>query len=400
MAREMVSRERYKLSRIEIEAIAIEYFSKRGLSAAVSPFIDYFINKGILIENYETIQFKFRCFCEFFIAKRMLEDKSFYMFIMDETRYLAFANESDYLTGLQRDNVSLLKVVYERTLKFLKDSPMDIDLSLYTHRDVQKALAAKDGGGAFIQSLKPKPFTESERDQVLDCMYAPYDCDQDVQRRCEDPPGVKCFYSLDLLSRVIRNSELVDDLEFKVSAMTGTIATWAKFLLLMSIMIEYIFTHVYDSTLRSEESDETRYVVELLIPIGFQYIILNSLGSDKSDVLIKGALEESNVSLLEKVLLAWLYADLRFNDYMRILKNVISGFQDIFILELCILRLTIYYLLNPLTEGERRQLEELMAEVTLQIKKGGRKERNEKSKLMEKIRNKLNKMMRKKEPDV
>ncbi|MCK4957400.1 MAG: metallophosphoesterase, partial [Candidatus Cloacimonetes bacterium] len=75
----MVDSGKYNLSRIELEEETINYFKiKRALTCqSPSQFINYFIQKCIFIETSNSITFKYKSYCEFFIAKRMIVDNDF-----------------------------------------------------------------------------------------------------------------------------------------------------------------------------------------------------------------------------------------------------------------------------------------------------------------------------------
>ncbi len=130
----MVHTNNFKPTSDVFREAAQEYFEGRGLPLpmGVASFIENLISKGILIDDGESIFFRFSCFAEFFIAKYMIEDREFYEHILSEELYLTFSHEIEYMTGLQRNNKDLVELLHDRTKrayeKFLKELNFEVTL--------------------------------------------------------------------------------------------------------------------------------------------------------------------------------------------------------------------------------------------------------------------------------
>jgi len=218
-------RKKYYLDFDEFKGETRSYFENKGLiiPGGVQSFIDYFIGKGILIQDNGQIDFRFGCFGEFFVAKHMLENKSFYETILEEDSYLNFASEIDYLTGLQRTNRDLVALLSQRSKKSLEDClnqvGLEIELQHFDDVRLNKSLLdllPKDGRATVVERLRESRLKEEQKDELMDMAYRLSREDtQEVIRDTYKDHRTRLVKILDLFSRVIKNCELIDDKKFK-----------------------------------------------------------------------------------------------------------------------------------------------------------------------------------------
>jgi len=254
MAHYMVREMRYRLDIAEFEKETIDYFAEKGLpipSRGGQSFVNYFISTGILAKDNGEIFFRFRSFCEFFIAKYMIRNRDFRDEILKEGSYLQFANEIEYLTGLKRENKDLVTLIQERTEKALEDLldhiGLRVDLEYFDDirfsQDVIDSLSERDSETREVESilerLKKSRMDEEVKDDLTDALYRlRTPDDQQIVRPTFEDYETLAFANLALLSSVIRNCELLD-IEFKKQSVNACVRSFLVFL--------------YVSILKSEE---------------------------------------------------------------------------------------------------------------------------------------------------
>lgn len=140
IASRMVGQNTYYFSRLDLEKETLAYFERRGLSASIARVIEYFLRKGVFLETNGIIIFKFKSFCEYFIAKQMIEDIAFYEKLTSPDNYLSFENEIDYMTGLQRNNKSLMAVLAQRLDQIFAEMDTAVDLEWFSKLEIDKSV--------------------------------------------------------------------------------------------------------------------------------------------------------------------------------------------------------------------------------------------------------------------
>ena len=91
--------------------LALRKFPK---SYSARKIINGILNLGVFVEEDSVIRFRFNCFFEYFLVKKMETDPEFKKEVLDENNYLKYCNEINYYTGLHRGEAEILKNVVDR----------------------------------------------------------------------------------------------------------------------------------------------------------------------------------------------------------------------------------------------------------------------------------------------
>ncbi|NJM10040.1 MAG: hypothetical protein HC883_03900 [Bdellovibrionaceae bacterium] len=110
LAQRMVETGEYVLDRLVVTQFTMEYFKHIGIKQAPEAWVEYFVDAKFELREGR-ISFRYRAFCEFFIAWRMRESSEFRRGLIESERYLAFINEFEYYSGLTRKDVALLSML-------------------------------------------------------------------------------------------------------------------------------------------------------------------------------------------------------------------------------------------------------------------------------------------------
>ena len=99
--------------------------SKRFDDFASEEIINHFFEKSVIIKENDGAEtfarFRFSCFLQYFLTKKMEVDPNFKDYVLQENVFLKFCDEIDYYTGLKRDEYEILKLLIERMNDEYKD---------------------------------------------------------------------------------------------------------------------------------------------------------------------------------------------------------------------------------------------------------------------------------------
>lgn len=368
IAEKMVDEGKYYFTRLELEKATLEYFDRKGLRVSISPLIEYFLKKGILMEEKEIIYFKYKSFCEYFIARRMIDDKSFYEKIIKVENFLGFENEIDYMTGLQRNNSNLLSLLGQRLEESFRALNVNIGLELFDSIKIQRSILESDEKEAVISRFKSSVMDEGERHKMLDQMYPSEAKDgRKIERVAYADYKTMLMSNLTLYSKVVRNCELIDDLEFKRQGVAKCMESYAN--LMLSAMV------VVENTLKDRPGgksgkygDELNYFVKIIIPLVFPYQIYINLGSEKLEKLIDDGIRDSKNPTLIKMLYIMLYGDLKLQGYLDRIRTFVEEIKhNKYILDIIFHKLLIYYMFRKMEKQERKQVEIMVGDIWVHI---------------------------------
>jgi 3',5'-cyclic AMP phosphodiesterase CpdA len=370
----MVEKNEYYFNRLNLEKETLQYFENKGMETSISVLIDYFIKNGIFLVINNNVTFKYKCFCEYFIAKKMIEDNNFYHDIIKEETYLSFSNELDYMTGLQRNNRELLSLLSDRLDQSLAIMDIDIKLSDFKEMEIQKSLFDDDESKESFKKFKEFRLDEEERDDLLDIPYC--DCKQDMKRVSFLDHKDKFLYNLILFSKVIKNCEFIDDLSFKRRVFKKCMSYWSLFLLITIMVGEEIFkTEIQKQVMTDEITEELRQqlkthedelnnLLKVMLPLMIQSMIHTTVGSEKLKPIISLEIDDTSNEELQFLLCTMLYADLKLPDYLNKIKNLINKTDTHkYLFEIVLYKLMIYYMFRRLPENSRKEMENLMGDI-------------------------------------
>ncbi len=412
LAQYFVENEIFQLSIDTLKNVTQEYFQRRGLtlSSGIGSFVEYIINCGIFSENKRTIQFRFKGFYEFFVAKQMIENIEFYEYILRKENYLDYANSIDYLTGLQRKNKELITKIHERSERnfhqFISELGMDInDLDLISGintYDNDSQIETEDGKVQLVKTIKSSKLSEDTKDKLSDTVFDIFEKrnDEGSQDNNFSPRNLESalFENLILYSRVIRNCELIDDIEFKRENTRNCVSLYSKFITMSIKTLEDSIDSISDEELRlwNEEyqikinidedisSNEYKSIAKSILK-PFIYIILDNvlndaLGTSKLQKIFEFELEQSTDNLPERVLYVLIYLDLKIPGYLDKIESLVNEImQEELYRDILSIRLLVHYMYETLSRKEYIRIENILK--NLYIKKKGLS-KYKKSKLM------------------
>lgn len=377
IVRRMTEKNEYFFTVQEFEKETFTYFEKRGFTTSIFPFINNFLNKGIFVQSEEKIYFRFKCFCEFFIAKAMMEDKNFYDYIVDKDNYLQFVNEIDYMTGLERKNRDLITLIADRTRECFEPINQHLDVNLFNKIKLNQSILTHVDKNQLIGDLRTTEMTDEEMDDLLDDDQKDTKNQQVEKRKDHQVNRLDTAANLILYSKLIKNCELIDDVNFKKKNLKDCLTFYSTVNLLGIVLAEEILNKSENNT---EDMDKIDYFAKVFIPLIFQQLILYELGTNKLAKIIEDEIENSDNIIFVRLLLVSLYADLKLPSYLDKIKCFLKNIDNRYYFEIILYKLITYYIFRKLNSTEKKEIENIISDLYLRTSSTGSRRDNEKEK--------------------
>lgn len=360
------------------------YFNDANyLKGSLISFIDYFIQKGIFLEINGEVSFKFKCFLEYFIAKRMSDNKEFYDYILKENNYLSFINEIDYLTGLQRNNKELLILLDIRLDSVFKKLNLDkLALNLFDNMDLKDGMLESEASENLLEKIQSNKLDENDREQIIDNIYS-IDTDNSIAQKeiktVSDKDVIEVIFAKNIIlfSQVFKNCQLIEDTDFKKKCLMKSIKYWAIFLLFSMIMFEDKLISMIEKQKEDNPNlglvdgeeikqfkEKAKYFFKMMTPVIFQSLIYELLGNTRLASLLNDCMADQDNQKLENLLYVFLYSDLKLPNYITKIKELYKQVEhNSYAVEIIFSKILVYYNFRRLTDGEKKMLESLMKDI-------------------------------------
>lgn len=375
----MILKDSYSIDYLIFEDITIEYFKKRMLTVNKNKFINELFDRGILTTTNNKVKFRFNCFHTYFAAIKIIEDPEFYNFIINQNNYLKFSSEINFYSGLTRKDSNLLTILNERLKHSFKDIEEKINLNDLKNFEIEASFFENYD----IESFKKNKPTHEEIDRMYDkTSTSIVKHDQTIKRKEYEHYTTHFIENLNLFSKVLRNSELIENEEDKVSSYEICIKYYGLLsLLIMDYAKEVRFS---EHEMNEAELADFRHFLNIIIPTIIQTFMFFILGSPKLDQVIIRSLNKSQ-NLLVQYFNVFLYADLKLAKYLDNIKNFTQNIDSKIILELSFMKCQQYYYFRNLTKHDEIFLLNIMAEIVLKLQK---KPKKFKTQIIDKIKSK------------
>lgn len=372
LAWEMVCNDKYCFTDSEYEQITYEYFYEKALSLKKSKFDTLFFEKGILVKNKGHVFFRYKCFFEYFLAKKMQNDAEAYDYLLSTNEFIEFSNEIIFLSGLQRNNIDLLNKIAGKLNNSLDEISQLVNLEDLRAFKIKGLLNVNND---FIEELKKSKLSIEEKDKVLDWNGIDYKFEnQLVVKNVQKDNSDDLIEILMLYARVLKNSELIDR-SSKISNLKKCIECFCFAIAMIFYVIEKKITkeevdktleyklHIEDDTIETAKD-----ILKITIPIVFQNIIYEAIGSRKFEEIICDLFKRTENEFV-KFMYLFLYADLRLPNYLEYVKEFTNEIKSKDLLHLAFFKLYFYYNLRSMPEAEENELLSLISDIVISIKR-------------------------------
>jgi len=315
------------------------------------------LDTGVFINEAGTIRFRFTCFFEFFLVKKMERDPAFKEYVLEEKNFLKFNNEIDYYTGLNRGETDLLKKLNVRLIDGfsainnlientrIKNGYSNID-GFFTQQDEKgkekPSLVSQLNENEVVNFLPDNKPTEEDIEVGYDERLDLQKTEKGISKKDEGNSIKNLSKLLILVMRVIKNSEEVSEKDLKLNSY--------RLALQNSISFAILHKAVFEIFLRNDEKLPKAKVEEFIamdkyLPLLHELFLFDNIGTMKLTSVIREKIEsdDATISEFERVLSIFLYADIRGKDYDKIISNFIKTVKKPFVEDLIFFKLVTYF---------------------------------------------------------
>lgn len=323
-----------------------------------------FVEKGILRKEFSdnTIRFRFEAFFKYFLSLNIEKDTEFRKEVFSDEKFLSFIDELDYHTGRKRDDKDTL----EFSMKKLQEAYVDIDGFINQNVDNyfpnESFILKHINPTNFISEVRSNKLSDEEVEEALGNQLELLPVDDSIKAKKKVDYRKKFYSVLELAARVLKNSENIKNPEYINESLDLIVNRAAKY----GIYLQSIIAH----NLAKNTEEELPFPPEFFIiiaPIINQLMLLSWLGTDfletPIELKIKRYLNQGkkDLSQYELYLTAFIYSDMKLKDYIQIIDKVIVKVDNKFIVELCFLKVFLYYMFRPMNSSLLPTLENQLA---------------------------------------
>jgi predicted MPP superfamily phosphohydrolase len=308
------------------ELLLLDYFGRKGLGLSAGTVLRNLIDRHILIERDGMVAFRHPALLHLFVAHWMLEKDERKEAMLRDCR----RNEEPirHAAGLKRTDRDLLERVGEFADQAMAKLPAEI-----SQERVDEILQTFGSPGPWQEDdlietldLLPEPQSPSEIDTQIDRLSDALDrdADDDTIDRLALEEAEELEHTVGLLSDVLRNSDLVDDIQLKQEVFERAIKGWVLFIgvLIAEDAHQKSFREMVKGLLEEKLLDDKRMegdaenlltrLILLIVVLVAAISVLDRLGIEQLRHMIESALDNENFTRSETAtcLATWLHAQL------------------------------------------------------------------------------------------
>ncbi|MFA6245929.1 MAG: metallophosphoesterase [Mucilaginibacter sp.] len=337
--------ENYSDTHVNIFQFINSYLKKKDFSYNVEKILAELIDSGIFIKEDNSIRFRFTCFLEYFLVKKMGFDPKFKSEVLDEANYLKFINEIDYFTGLNRDDVDILKLIVERSsaeFKEIKEKIRALGHSVddFFKQSVSKIKIPKNEVTSLVSDYKA---TEEDLINMDDAKLLSQKTENGIQKKAKDTAPDAIAKSFILSLKVLKNSEEVEEQNLKLNSLKSILDNSIYFAIFYKIFVSQL---IENKLIPDNEKEEQIQILQFL-PWYHQALMNDNMGTQKLSQTLYRKIQEdksdNRISDFEKFLSVFLYADVKGHNYFDVLDEYIKNTTKKYILDMSFIKIMNYY---------------------------------------------------------
>ncbi|MFL1504551.1 metallophosphoesterase [Pseudomonas sp. S191] len=289
----------------EFEIFVSTYFNKRGLTVPSRGFTEELLRKGLLYESNQKISFKFDCFRAFFLANKLADNVEALAKVLTPFSISNYTTELDLLTGLHRDRKDILISARDCCRKLLADSEFEVDISLFeAHGREQGVFSQSESLTKMEDDFLNTPVDDNHRARFIEEAEVPskasIDHDHARQRHPSAPLSSQMHFigALKAYSNILRNSELIDDVELKKQCLNEVLTMWSKIIVSTTKYFHEINPDDFPDELPPEleflSPEQFKSFIRLMVPQLISSLMAESLATPKLENFILAETNNAN----------------------------------------------------------------------------------------------------------
>jgi predicted MPP superfamily phosphohydrolase len=380
-----------RIDALALERFTVDYFQSKGLPSSTAPFLSDLKAKGILLDVGGDVIFMFEAVRAFFLSTRLHENPGLLKKALSKDHFLDFREELDYYTGRHRDQAEVLQAAVEVLRSFSIDAALKHDLKEFDRiRMAPTPISIKETELRKVTAERP---SAESRNAIIESFDEQLGSDifYTDERVAHSQTAVgKYLSALGIASSILRNSELVGNVELKEIAYNEFTQGWCTFLIevLSSLSRESTSPTVkwvdrddpvaklLKRMLPNDNPGMAGYMRKLVVPNVIVSLAMESLGTAKLQTIIERHISVGKTTV-QRVLDVFLIVDLRLPNWTGRMDRLLrDNSKNRFVSELIFTKLFQIFMLGRLRPSEEEKVKGMLAEsITLMLseKRGGYK---------------------------
>jgi predicted MPP superfamily phosphohydrolase len=377
----------------EVTGFLIEFFDRKKLGYIAADVLTKLVECGILRRDGDNISFKYFCFQEYFMACAMRSSRPLFDHYLGELNFLDVRRELELLAGLRQENSDIIKAISEVLRsrsptrfnecgieKFDQIASRELELGT-TRSRLNKIKRTRlnddqvdemmDEADRRAMARGEKPVTESLADAGGDFVRAAEDREllaiEADKKETTEPirPGTH-MASIDLLARVIKNSDFTD-YDVKGPATRLVLHSWSKIYLVIMDELAAILSAVKDEdgeSIPEEELNSVNYIMSKFMFNVTGSAVIRQMSSPVMADTIHEIIKEGDVSTAEYLIILYLLEDINDPNWQNMWSSVIRDKKRSgFVLECFIERLWLLAHTKALDDNQSKRLISVVEEI-------------------------------------
>ena len=345
----MDNNNQFYLSIDEFEKLLSAYHTDKGFLVKETEFDSLFFKKGVLIRVESMVTFRYNCMIEYYLAKKAEQSPKFLRHILTNRNYLNYANELMYYTGLNRQNIGVVKVLQQElyadfdklrgVVPQLEDYNIGIDISLPKE--------------SFAQRIGESKLTQTQSDKLQDTkdiseLRTPAEIDKSVTHEDMD----SFIHTLLIYGSCLKNLELLPKKDKEIMYKNYNLGLCIMLGIFKNNTEEYFNGEVSDMEQLPEKytAEDVRKLKEIMqdvlkitLPIVLQNIAFENVGTTKLKSIIEGVIKDKNSSEFARFFSVFTFSDLHLPGLQRVLKEYVAEANSKSLLTIIFFKLLYYY---------------------------------------------------------
>lgn len=362
------------IERLDFDGFVIDYFKNRGLNVATEGFAIDLIRRGLLFATDDRAGFKFDCFRAFFLAKKFAESSELWQDALRAETVSRYATEFDLFTGLHRDRIEVLRKAKELCAKTFAALAIDFPLDQIDQLSMQSVLI----NNRFLNHVENELLVEEKLDdethhETPDIISVDHEESRKRKQLTDMGEVGRYLESLRVFSMILRNSELINDIELKRECFDVALVQWAN---TSNMVIRDIIEDDDEIEPINLENDLTKKNIKVafskaMVTQMILAVMCESLGTPKLELFIREKANDSRTLVrLLAVALAFHAGD---DNAIQMGKTLLKDSQNNgFVLEVLFFKILSIFLYNG-RDDPNPKLRDFLGDVVVQLRGGAAK---------------------------
>ena len=369
---------RFYLSIDEFEELLSSYHEDKGFSVKETEFDTLFFRKGVLMQNEERVTFRYNCMIEYYLAKKAAQSSEFLIHMMANRNYLNYSNELMYYTGLNRQNIDVVKAL-QKDLYADFDKMRDIIPKIDDYNiGINISLPEEN----FAKRIGESKLTQAQSDKMQDTedtsdLHTPEEIDKSVTHEDMD----SFVRTLLIYGGCLKNLELLPKKEKEIMYNDYILGLCIMLGIFKKNVEEYFNGEVSDMEQSPEKYTEKEIreqkalmqdVLKISLPIALQNIALENVGTIKLKSIIEGVITDKNSSEFSKFFSVFMFSDLHLPGLKHVLKDYVDKANNKSLLTIIFFKLLYYYRFRYFSPSLDSFFEDILADINIKLHGGNK----------------------------